>query len=74
MVITTQILFMLSSYPHFWSEKKALNNNYSGELCDLMTHYHKFRYELSIAYVIAVIIKFYNSYYACYVEMNIEAR
>ena len=41
----------------------SLNNNYSGELCDLMGHYLKFRYELLISYVIAVVIKFYNNYY-----------
>jgi hypothetical protein len=74
MVITTQILFMISTFPHFWSEKLILNNYYSGELCDLMSYYQNFRYQLLTAYVIAVIIKFYNSYYTCYVEMNIEAR
>ena len=65
---------MLTTYPHYWSEKKSLNNNYSGELCDLMGHYLKFRYELLISYVIAVVIKFYNNYYQFWIQINIEAR
>lgn len=74
MVVFVQIAYMLTTFPYFLSEKKMLNEYYSGELCSLLHYYKLQRYILTASYLFAVFLKLYNTHFYIYLEMHIEAR
>jgi hypothetical protein len=74
MIFFVQTVYMASTHVYYHNEKLELDQNYQGELCNLMVYYEKQRCLLILSYCFAVIIKLYNNWYYYYLRMTIEAK
>ena len=74
MIFFVQISYMATSHVYYHTEKMQLNENYQGELCNLLVFYEKQRCFGIVAYIFAVFIKVYNVWYYYNLKMHVKAK
>jgi len=64
-VLFVQLNYLLTSTLPLYTDKVEMSNLYKGhgELCNLLNYWQQHRTILIFSYIIAVIMKLYNTYY-----------
>ena len=75
-VMFVQFNYLLTSTLPLHQDKQEMSALYKGhgELCNLLNYWQHHRTLLIVSYILAVVIKLYNTYYYIHLQINIEAR
>lgn len=65
---------MLITHTGYQKEKFEIARYYVGEMCDIMAYYYSQKRIVILAYLIALLLKYYNTYFVIYLELHIEAK